>query len=287
MREGALNQKLQKLLASIGVFGRNTYYSLRRAAIIEVRRRYGTEAARQLANHTPDSNAIGYYDTSGMSDVDMTAYRSGDAPDVSRDDLRTFFSQAADRINPKNADGQTESDPKAVLEKEINRQLKEDPEYFEGEAILDGIFSEATEKLLECRNSGQLPTEIVIPLGHVWRKASILDELLRRCNLIDLVSKLSEELQQRKLRHRRIRNRLRPAIMDQMQKDNLILVEAVELKSDKGGQSMVRIVEAQTTPAPMVSEDDDLNDDIDEEALERAKDAEESGNRSEPECWQG
>jgi hypothetical protein len=47
----ALNPKLQQLCLAIGLLERNTYYSLRRTAIIEVRRQHGTEHARQIAFH--------------------------------------------------------------------------------------------------------------------------------------------------------------------------------------------------------------------------------------------
>jgi hypothetical protein len=53
MRSGALNPKLQDWCIEIGLFARNTYYSFRRTAIVETRRRDGSEAARDLAFHKP------------------------------------------------------------------------------------------------------------------------------------------------------------------------------------------------------------------------------------------
>jgi hypothetical protein len=58
MRSSALNPKLQDLCISIGLLARNTYYSFRRTAIVETRRKHGSEAARDLAFHKPGMYCI-------------------------------------------------------------------------------------------------------------------------------------------------------------------------------------------------------------------------------------
>ncbi|SMR54218.1 unnamed protein product [Zymoseptoria tritici ST99CH_1A5] len=64
MKEAALNTDLRRTAIDIGMLERVSMYSFRREAIIEMQRAMGTELARTLANHIPDSGTVLTYDTS-------------------------------------------------------------------------------------------------------------------------------------------------------------------------------------------------------------------------------
>lgn len=58
MREYSLNPKLQSMCRSVGLLEQNTIYAFRRTAITETRREMGTEFARELAGHKPNTSSI-------------------------------------------------------------------------------------------------------------------------------------------------------------------------------------------------------------------------------------
>lgn len=92
MHESSLNPQLQKMCELVGLFARNTMYSLRRTAITEVRRDSGTEAARELAAHVPESNSIYAYDDEGLADADVVNARMN-LPAMPRSEIRKMFNQ--------------------------------------------------------------------------------------------------------------------------------------------------------------------------------------------------
>ncbi|KAF2710844.1 hypothetical protein K504DRAFT_453891 [Pleomassaria siparia CBS 279.74] len=94
MLADALNAKLQQLCKGVGLMERNTYYSLRRTAIIEVRRNHGTEAAKDLAFHVASADSLFFYDNAGFGDVDMQQLRLGGPEGMSRAEVQKYFSQA-------------------------------------------------------------------------------------------------------------------------------------------------------------------------------------------------
>lgn len=77
MRIAALNPKLQQLCTVVGLLERNTYYSLRRSAVIGVRHEHGTELAQQIAHHKPSTNSLFFYDNVGFGDMNMQNFRMG------------------------------------------------------------------------------------------------------------------------------------------------------------------------------------------------------------------
>lgn len=78
MKEAALNTDLRRTAIDIGMLERVSMYSFRREAIIEMQRAMGTELARTLANHIPDSGTVLTYDVTGISGLDVTALRLGE-----------------------------------------------------------------------------------------------------------------------------------------------------------------------------------------------------------------
>lgn len=75
MREPALNSYLQAFCLELGLYNRNTMYGFRRDALSDMRLREGTEQARRLAGHAPNSEAIDAYTERMMTDFDITAFR--------------------------------------------------------------------------------------------------------------------------------------------------------------------------------------------------------------------
>jgi hypothetical protein len=169
MREGALNDKLQRLCTAIGLFKRNTYYSFRRNAIVETRRKHGTEAARDLAFHKPDGRALFAYDHSGVGDLDVTAMRLGEEQ-LSRDEVRKFFSQAnINRYTPDKALWNLEME----LRKRCKNLLSEHPKFIETEEALMAIYDRLQSALLDLKTQGSIPDDVRIPFGYSTQRASI------------------------------------------------------------------------------------------------------------------
>lgn len=80
------------------ILGRQTLYSFRRAAIVEVRHvpKGSTEMAQETAAHMPGSkNPTFYqYDKVGLEDVDFTAFRLGQDATITRKQLQDMFNRA-------------------------------------------------------------------------------------------------------------------------------------------------------------------------------------------------
>jgi integrase len=130
MREAALNPVLKAISTDVGLWERNTTYSLRRTAIVETRRLEGTEFAQQLAGHIPGSTTIYAYDDSPLSDVDMTALRLGEQG-MSREDIRKTFSQ----MNTARIDNT--AGLRAELKEFVEAEMRAHERYIHAEKLLD------------------------------------------------------------------------------------------------------------------------------------------------------
>jgi hypothetical protein len=62
-------------------------------AIVQTRREYGTETAKEAAFHRLGSNAISAYDHAPLADLDVTAMRLEEVQ-LSRDATRRYFSRS-------------------------------------------------------------------------------------------------------------------------------------------------------------------------------------------------
>lgn len=130
MREPSLNPKLHQMCVSVGLLEHNTVYSFRRTAITEVRRSKGTEFAREVAGHLPDSRSIISYDIDATRDVDITALRLGEEG-VSRAQLREVFRQVhRSRVDTESVDLQKE------LRDRANKRMVVDSGYMDMEKEL-------------------------------------------------------------------------------------------------------------------------------------------------------
>jgi hypothetical protein len=97
MREKALNGKLREMCDLVDLFGRNTTYSFRRGAIVDTRRKSGTETAQTLAGHTLLSgNTIRVYDEYRLADRDIADIKDG-SETTSQASIRKVFSRAVAR----------------------------------------------------------------------------------------------------------------------------------------------------------------------------------------------
>jgi len=120
----ALGVKLKQMCVAVGLLEHNTMYSFRRTAIIDTRRKLGTEVAREVAGHAPGSFTYAVYDTEQTADLDIAAMRTGDAPVISREAIRDAFKQA----NVSRADPQTVDLPKELTQR-TRAAMIADPQY--------------------------------------------------------------------------------------------------------------------------------------------------------------
>jgi hypothetical protein len=93
MRENSLNPKLREACDLVGLVARNTVYGFRRGAIVDQRRKSGTETSQELAGHIMQGKSVYSYDTIGIADMDLANIRAG-AKATDRTYIRELFSQA-------------------------------------------------------------------------------------------------------------------------------------------------------------------------------------------------
>ena len=93
MHEKALNAKLREMCDLVGLFRRNTIYGFRRGAIVDSRRKSGTESAKTFAGHAHSGDTIRVYDEDSLADEDIANIRHGSEA-TSQQAMRKMFSQA-------------------------------------------------------------------------------------------------------------------------------------------------------------------------------------------------
>jgi hypothetical protein len=120
MRESALNPFLQSFSLERGLLNRNTMYSFRRDALSEMQVRSGSEQARHLAGHKPNSEALDAYTHRVMTDFDITAFRLQESG-IDAHELRNMWRQAKVGIYQPSPAGQ---DLKAVLQARVEAQVQ-------------------------------------------------------------------------------------------------------------------------------------------------------------------
>ncbi|CAN9083863.1 unnamed protein product [Alternaria alternata] len=304
MPYNALNTKLQQLCVSIGLTARNTYYSFRRSAIIETRRKHGTEAAKDIAFHKPEANSLFFYDNVGMGDKDITAMRLGVEAGMSREEVKDFFAQYRHRIDISSESGAAadKENLKNIIEKEVRDSLKYDEEYVEGEKAHAALLDEGSTKLAELQEAGNTPVldNAVIPTGYSAQKSGRITELLTQSGENELAKKITDGAAQRNLLHKRIRRKLQKEIRERMGKEQRALLKkntssARQVVNSKGYQpknvtapGAIDLGDstdaALATLAETPDEDSEEEQDVDEEVLEK----EDAANaRQEPESWEG
>lgn len=307
MQSNALNEKLSKLCVSIGILARNTYYSLRRSAIIETRRKHGTEAAKDLALHKPDGHSLLFYDNVGMGDVDMTSMRMDTEAGMSRDQIRDFFAQYRSRVQmPSDSDDVFDkANVKTAIDNEVKHRLKGNEDYIQTETSHATLLEEATQKLLDMQDAGGVSDTVMIPVGYSAQKGAKLIELLTKYGEGELAKRVNDGVYQRKLLHKRVRHQLQKEIRERMEKEQLALVKkntasAKQVTNIKGGEprnvkaagavdlgdSTDAAIEAirATADEGEGAEGEHEDADVDEEVLEEQETT--ANARQEPEAWQ-
>ncbi|KAF2271518.1 uncharacterized protein EI97DRAFT_487294 [Westerdykella ornata] len=304
MTPEALNDKLKELCRRIGLLKRNTYYSLRRTAIIETRRTHGEAAARNLAFHVPDSGSLFAYDNVGFGDEDMTAFRLGEENGMTRKEIGEYFSQARiARIVP-DASGSLKDLP-AMLTETAKAKLPGDPEYIAMEKELKNLYDRIFQELKSRQESGQIPDDVAIPWGYSGQKAALYQKLMSAYGLGELEDELASLLARRKTLHKSLRNRFRNEALKEFQEENKKNLKALKTGAKrpvfgKGRQpegfrnldtsaadAAISALEREQAP---IMQRQNLDDYVDEES-DAGVDAdvleeEQEFTRQEPECWE-
>ncbi|KAK5167217.1 uncharacterized protein LTR77_007949 [Saxophila tyrrhenica] len=253
MRIGVLNPKLRKMCTAVGLLQRNTTYSFRRTAIVEMRRSHGTERARELAGHAIDSTTISYYDEDTTEDMDITAMRTGEQT-ISRDAIREAFRQAHTRIDTQGIDLQQE------LRERTANSVTSDPTYIDMEQKLFSTLTGIAEilemdppELQKMTNFQQYRDALV--------EKSLFSEHEELTTLLAKRKKLRYHLMERHLKEQKA----------QMLEDHKKTMKAYQDSSEA-------LIQGLSTDEV---EEDSAEADIDAEAVEEALEA----TREEPEHW--
>lgn len=146
MRLASANFKLQDMCKYVGLFGRNTVYGFRRTMIQEVRRKHGTEYAKDAASHAVHTDAIEYHDNVGQADIDWVADRL-DESGLSHKQIRELYSQVAtQRIALPDSEPQTIAQD---LKNRIEARVRADPAYSTTEVGLQAEINDLAQLLQE------------------------------------------------------------------------------------------------------------------------------------------
>ncbi|KAK7180359.1 hypothetical protein DPSP01_013128 [Paraphaeosphaeria sporulosa] len=319
MNTRALNDKLQKLCASIGLIERNTYYSLRRTAIIETRRKEGKLSAQDLAGHVPTANSLVFYDNMGFGDLDLTRFRlrkdSGEVltgNEMSREELRDFFSQKnIARIQPETGSEGPRKTFKEQVEETANARLRESEEYAATELALNQILDDIETKLLEMQRDGEMEQHIHIPRGYFAHKTSRYLELAQEFGLNDIAEKLQDHLKHRKARYKVMRYEFQKAFQKEVREKHRAMMKEGNTQSKRpfGGRGIGFVPElAKDATVPRLGdievdpeaireaeeEEPEREEEASEPAIDVGEDLEEAfcedhdlAGPQEPECWEG
>lgn len=161
MHERSLNPKLQEMCSRVGLYSRNTIYSLRRTAIIETRRTEGTETAQELAMHQMQGRAVYSYDHAVLEDFDIANARNQKGR-MERDDIRHMFSQSvikryipdaiaggdAAEIDDPTPTAISADDMQKALGKEATVLAHQNPDFVEKEDAVRAAFAAGKDVLL-------------------------------------------------------------------------------------------------------------------------------------------
>jgi hypothetical protein len=231
MSIGSLNQKLQQLCTGVGLLERNSYYSLRRTAIIEVKKRHCTEKATQIAFHVASGCSLLHYDNVGFGDTDMQSFRLGGPEIMTKGEVRSFFPQSnISRWTPK------EGDEPTLLEtiwRQVKARLPLDAAYVAMQEELQTLYGEAKTMLDELQAAGVIPVTDRIPHGNSVNDGAVYRSVLQRYNCHELVAQVDNLLAARKALHQKIRRSLRKTIIEELKADH----EALLVPDTKTGLS--------------------------------------------------
>lgn len=151
----ALNVKLREMCDLVGLYRRNTIYSFRRGAIGDQRMKRGTEAAKELVNHSADGNTIRVYDEDSVAAEDIANIRHG-LEATSQESMRKMFLQATTKRVVLNEDAianianmaGTILDQGALMTKEANERAKSDMQVLDLNDALTAAMSDAKQIII-------------------------------------------------------------------------------------------------------------------------------------------
>jgi len=151
MHEKALNGKLRAMCDMVGLYGRNTIYAFRRGAIVDTRRKLGTEAAQEQAGQVIGGRSIYSYDEIGQGDQDLANIRAG-TKTTGRSTIRELFSQAVAKRVVVDDEGMTgitgatsSEDQSTLVAREANIRANNDPQATKLENDVNTAYSDAKQ----------------------------------------------------------------------------------------------------------------------------------------------
>jgi len=273
MRSAVLNAKLNEMCVAVGLLEHNTMYSFRRTAIIDTRRKLGTEVAREVAGHAPGSFTYAVYDTEQTADLDIAAMRTGDTPVISREAIRDAYKQAnVSRIDPQTVD------VPGILRQRNRAAMVADPEYQSTERKLYGMLGDICTVL-----------ELEAPVHGQETNFAAYREALMEKEFFDIENKLAELLKERKKIHQKLRKKFMHIHRQQMLEDHkrtLTRTGTVSGAVPDADDTAIVALNTQSTAGDH-DDDDDGDDadadeaDIDYDAIEEA----EAEARDMPDHW--
>jgi hypothetical protein len=295
MLNHALNAKLQQICTGIGLLERNTYYSLRRTAIIETRRSHGTEKAKDLAHHVASANSLFFYDNVGFGDVDMQQFRQGGLESMSRDEIRKYFSQT--NLARYQSVGDNETTLRQAVDQGVRDRLHASESYVSKETELKQLYQEVGDELEKLQSDGKIPEDEKIPRGFSANDGAKYKALTTKYKLENLTQRIDDTLKSRKALYRALRVQLRKSVVQEIREQHRATLtdsqkQAGRKLSQGGSFEPMRVqdieveaLDVNASGAMLEQEavaDNTLNEDEDEGVDEELRDAD---SREEPECW--
>ncbi|CAN9084703.1 unnamed protein product [Alternaria alternata] len=303
MPSSALNPKLQQLCTGVGLLERNTYYSLRRTAIVETRREHGTEKAKDLAFHVANANSLFFYDNVGFGDLDMQHFRQGGDETMSREEIRKYFSQA-NLARYQQTDDYDDASLGQVLNEQVRDRLHNHDEYIAKEQELKDLYTEVGKKLEGMQVNGEIPETEKIPLGFLGNDGAKYKALATTYHLTEFTQRIDDLLKARKALFRALRLRIRKEMMEELRSKHSAVLSDSQKQSRKAilssrdgsgyqprnaSELEVTGLEASETAVLAIQSiaeavpDEEETEGLDPDFMEQQN----MHSREEPECWAG
>ncbi|KAI8937069.1 hypothetical protein NX059_006288 [Plenodomus lindquistii] len=210
MNFNALNPKLQAMCLEAGLPERNTMYCFRRTRIIEMKRGFNLELTKEVAGHRPDSHSHERYDTVGVGDIDIQAYRWGRDSGKSRLDLQKLFRQSLITAYNPDADADLAQTLKDEVGRRVEEKLRENEEYINMQVEVKDTVDALRKFIMD-----NTPEDVDVPTGYTAYIIGLYRGMLQKISqdgtvgADDILRALNEVYYRRKLLLQKLRKSLR------------------------------------------------------------------------------
>lgn len=249
MHERAINPKLKDICEMVGLLRRNTIYSFRRGAIVDARRRQGTEISQELANHVMGGKSIYSYDNLGLQDLDLANQRYG-LETIDRATIRTMLSQAKGvRVDAQaltslglrtEVSQSGDKGVKTLIEKKSMELARSDEEFMQAEDAVREAYSAAKQHLMSLKVSPDLV------VGPIDIRDQLNDRAGSQSECQTALGTINNAEHDRKVTLRRLKLKYSKEYSTQLYQDTKKVQKVAKSTQRAGGRGVMTVQESST-----------------------------------------